>query len=77
MGLKIGDQISVIAFDDHDLFEIHSPSITAISQPIEEIADVTINLLLGKLKQNIKLKKEQNLVLSSQLIVRESCKTRP
>ena len=77
MGLKIGDQISVIAFDDHDLFEIHSPSITAISQPIEEIADVTINLLLGKLKQNIKLKKEQNLVLSSQLIIRESCKTRP
>lgn len=76
MGLKINDHISVIAFDDHDLFELHDPSITAVSQPIEEIADVIINVLLNKLNQSSKLKKEQTIVLPTQLVTRDSCKSK-
>ncbi|NEU07402.1 LacI family transcriptional regulator [Flavihumibacter sp. R14] len=74
IGLNIPGDISVIAFDDHDLFELHNPSITAISQPVDEIADAVINLLLNKLNKGSKPRKEQNVVLPAHLIVRDSSK---
>lgn len=74
LGLSINDQLAVISFDDHDLFELHNPSITAITQPVDEIADVIINVLLSKLKPGAKARKEQIMVLPTQLVIRDSCK---
>ena len=74
MGLNIPLELAVIAFDDHDLFELHNPSITAISQPVDKIADEIINLLLNKLKQGAKPRKEQKVVLPTDLIIRDSIK---
>jgi LacI family transcriptional regulator len=72
LGLNIEDEIAVIAFDDHDLFELHNPSITAISQPIEQISDQIINILLDKMKPNAKQKIGQKLILSTQFVIRDS-----
>jgi LacI family transcriptional regulator len=47
MGKVIGTDIAVVAFDDHELFELYKPSITVISQPIDEIAANVISLLLN------------------------------
>jgi len=72
LGIKIPDDLAVISFDDHDVFELYSPSITAIAQPIEEIADKTINLLLDKMNsktEDIEIKK---ITLQTELIVRGS-----
>ena len=74
IGLNIPEDIAVIAFDDHDLFELHNPSITAISQPVDEIADAVINLLLNKLEKGARTRKEQNVILPAHLIVRDSSK---
>ena len=74
IGIDIPGEISVIAFDDHDLFELHNPSITAISQPAEEIADAVINLLLNKLKTGAEHRKEQKVVLPAHMVIRESSK---
>lgn len=74
LGLSINDQLAVISFDDHDLFELHNPSITAITQPVDEIADVIINVLLSKLKPGAKARKEQRMVLPTHLVMRDSCK---
>lgn len=74
LNLNIGEQMAVISFDDHDLFELHNPSITAITQPVDEIADVIINVLLSKLKPGSKSRKEPITVLPTHLIIRDSCK---
>ena len=74
LGKQIPGDVSVVVFDDHDLFELHNPSITAISQPVEEIADNVINLLLNKLKAGIKPGPARQVVLPTQMIVRDSSK---
>lgn len=76
VGTRIPDDVSVIVFDDHDLFELHNPSITAISQPLEEIADKVINLLLAKLKTAAGQREEQKVVLPARMVVRASSKGR-
>jgi len=54
LNLEIPIEISVIAFDDHDLFELHKPAITAIYQPVDQISNQVINILLNKMKSTSK-----------------------
>ena len=42
MGLKIPHDISILTFDDRDLFELYSPSISVISQPVRKLANQLI-----------------------------------
>lgn len=72
LDLKIPSQIGVVSFDDHELFELHTPTITAISQPIEQIAEQTINLLLSRLKKQNKSNGFNRIVLPNTLIIRPS-----
>ena len=72
LGLKIPSDLAVIAFDDHDLFELSYPSITAITQPITEISEEVINILLSRLKTPFKNKKAQSVVLETSLLLRNS-----
>lgn len=72
MGLKVTENLAIIAYDDHSLFELHSPSITAIAQPIEEISEHLITSLLNKLNSNSKIKKPKTEILDTTLILRES-----
>ncbi len=74
LGLQIPDDLAVISFDDHDVFQLNSPSITAIAQPIEKIAEKLITLLLAKLTASGKTATEKKIVLPAELIIRNSSK---
>jgi LacI family transcriptional regulator len=69
---KIPADIGVISFDDHDLFRLHSPSITAIAQPIEQLSEQLINILLEDIDSKKPNRKTKEIVLTAPLIVRES-----
>lgn len=71
INIKIPKQMSVICFDDYELFDMHTPSISSIMQPIESIAENAINLLLSRLEGK-KGKRPQNIVLPTSFIKRES-----
>jgi len=71
--LKVPDDVAVVSFDDYDVFELHSPSVTAIAQPIEAIADNIISLLLKKLEPNSN-QTTQKITLSTTLNMRNSSK---
>jgi LacI family transcriptional regulator len=71
LGIKVPNDIAVISFDDHDVFELYSPSITAIAQPVEDIADKVITLLLNKLESSSPIEK-QKITLKTELNVRGS-----
>ncbi|TCD00093.1 LacI family DNA-binding transcriptional regulator [Pedobacter psychroterrae] len=46
---EINKDLSVIAYDDHDVFRLHSPPISVVDQPIEEIAERIIDIVLLEL----------------------------
>jgi len=48
--VAIPAKIAVICFDDHEIFQFYTPSITVISQPIEEIAKSAVRLLVNQLE---------------------------
>jgi LacI family transcriptional regulator len=69
--LKIPADKAIISFDDHDSFRLHSPSITVLSQPIEEMGKKTVRLLMMQMNDgsNYKIEKEKK---KGNLIIRES-----
>lgn len=70
--LHIPVDMGVIVFDDNNFFRLFTPTITAISQPIKEISEQVINLML-KLLSNSKAEiSQQTIVLPTTLMVRES-----
>lgn len=68
---KIPEDISVISFDDHDSFKLHTPTISVIAQPIEEIAVKSIQLLMSQMTSFDDFKIEKVLKKGT-LIIRES-----
>ncbi|MHC0442403.1 LacI family DNA-binding transcriptional regulator [Flavobacterium sp. 3-210] len=71
MGIEIPNDISVISFDDHDSFKLHTPTISVIAQPIEDIAVKSIQLLMSQMTDMETFKIEKSLK-KGKLIVRES-----
>lgn len=71
LGLRIPIDKAVISFDDHDSFRLHSPPITVLAQPIEEIGKMTVELLMDQMitVSDFKAIKEKK---KGRLIIRES-----
>jgi len=71
MGIRIPEDIAVISFDDHDSFKLHSPTITVIAQPIEEIGIKSIQLLMSQMTDMETFEVEKSLK-KGKLLIRES-----
>ncbi|MGY4110186.1 LacI family repressor for deo operon, udp, cdd, tsx, nupC, and nupG [Aeribacillus sp. SP014] len=71
-GLKVPDDISIVGFDDIKFASIFEPALTTVSQPMFEIGQKAMELLI-KLIQKDKLEKSQ-YILEDQLVIRETCK---
>nr|WP_255496280.1 substrate-binding domain-containing protein [Mucilaginibacter sp. FT3.2] len=72
LGKKAPTDIAIISFDDYDVFKLHSPPVTAIAQPVEEIADNVITVLLEKLNNLSVSEKPQSIILKTDLKIRNS-----
>lgn len=71
MGLKIPEDLSVISFDDHYSFRLHTPSISVIEQPINDIAVKAVDLLMGQMINNTDFVIEK-VLQKGKLVLRES-----
>lgn len=71
-GIKVGEHIDVIGFDDTSLAKIYTPTITTISQPRFEMGRAAMQLLISKI-ENIN-NPDECLILPHQLKIRESTK---
>ena len=69
MNKKINENFEVIAYDDHIAFKLLTPQISAVEQPLEEIADKIIDLVLSRLSTKEK-KPIQQVVFPAKLILR-------
>ncbi len=72
--LEIPLDIGVITFDDRDLFELYSPPITVMAQPISLLAKELINGTLKLLKNKNKVQNKIQIVLEGNLVIRKSSK---
>lgn len=67
---KIDEDFLVIAYDDRDIFKLHTPQISAIEQPLEGIAENIIKLILRELEAKPSLPNQQ-VILPTTLILRQ------
>lgn len=70
--LKIPADLSVITFDDDDLFRLYPPGITTIQQPVSEIAKTAIELLVQQINNSSSPLKQQQILLPPKLMIRGS-----
>lgn len=77
LGKRIPEDFGIIAFDDHDVFDLYNPSITAIAQPITEIAESLMIRLIKRLDEDdAAIQGAEKIMLPGQLIVRASSKSK-
>lgn len=72
-GLKIGEDISLVSFDDNVSLDYMVPAITRISQPVEEMGKLATKILIDRIENDTA--KSPQLELTTKVIVRESVRT--
>lgn len=72
LSMEIPRDMAVLCFDDHELFDIYPPGISAICQPIEKIGKTAVTILLDQLKSNTELVKFTHELIPGKLIKRGS-----
>ena len=70
MKVRIPQDVAVITYDDNEYFPLMIPSISAVSQPIQVIGKLSVDVLLDRLKDPDK--KHQKLILNAEVIQRNS-----
>jgi LacI family transcriptional regulator len=71
LDIAIPENMGVASFDDHDLFRLYSPSISVVAQPVEDLANKAIDLLLLLLSAPQTEEKRQ-IRVPAQLLIRKS-----
>ncbi|KXK40353.1 MAG: HTH-type transcriptional regulator DegA [bacterium] len=74
-GLRIPDDISVVALDDSPDMEHASPSITTVAQRIQQMGEFAVREVVKQIESPEEAAKIRRVVLPTELIIRES--TRP
>jgi LacI family transcriptional regulator len=71
LGLTCPRDLSIVGFDDIPLTTILTPALTTVAQPIEDIAAVSVNLLMNRIQHEADAE-PQRFVLPTRLIARDS-----
>jgi LacI family transcriptional regulator len=70
-GLRIPDDISIIGFDDVPQASFVYPKLTTVRQPLEQMGQVAVKLLLEQIEDPSR--PPQRVALATQLVIRDSC----
>ncbi len=72
LGLRIPDDIDLICFGDSDVSRVISPALSCVAQPSHEAGEKAVELML-KIIAHPESAREQNLILPTDLLLRETC----
>jgi len=72
IGKKIPDDISLVSYDDIRLFRFCVPTITAVAQPVEQIGERAVELLLSEIEKDGKKDNNNKIVLPPSFVIRNS-----
>ena len=71
-GSKSIDELGILTFDDNELFRINTPTISAVAQPMQQMAEELMRIMLLQLKQKGKPIAPVQTTLQAELIPRGS-----
>jgi LacI family transcriptional regulator len=75
LGIRIPDDIDMICFGDSDVGRFLSPAISVVRQPTHELGTKAAQMLLDFITAP-DVREEQDVVLPTELVLRETCITR-
>jgi LacI family transcriptional regulator len=70
-GLSVPEDISLIGYDDIPQASFVYPKLTTVRQPLEQMGQVAVKILLERIANQSK--EPQRVTLATQLIIRDSC----
>lgn len=73
LNVSVPNEIALVSFGQMSSFDLIEPPVTAVVQPIEELGDSAVDLLLENLKKENILEHKQKIILKNRLEVRRSC----
>lgn len=73
LGLRIPGDLAFAGFDDFDLAEFTSPSLTVVRQPAQEMGRVAANLLFDRIARGETPHSGNRIVLPVEIVLRRSC----
>ena len=75
MGRSVPDDVSVVGIDDITLAGLLYPPLTTVRQPIEELSEAAVDLLVKRIEGR-EAGPSRHIVFEPQLVVRESTAAR-
>jgi LacI family transcriptional regulator len=71
--IKIPEEIALLGFDDFEMADILKPAVTVVRQPMEDMGRIAAELLFSRLADGQQSAPAKQIVLSVELVVRDSC----
>ena len=72
LGKRLIEDVPLLSFDDFDLAEMMTPTVSAVRQPIKAIGYEAARLLFERIRRDF-TGKPRSILLPTELILRESC----
>ncbi len=72
--VKVPQEVAIVSFDELSAFDLVDPPITSIIQPVTDIGNLALEILMKKIEGNAP-KTSNKRVLDVKLEVRKSCGT--
>jgi len=66
------NDLGIISFDDNDMYKIYSPTISSVSQPLNDISTKLMEIMLPLLKKKDVTETIHKVMINAELIIRES-----
>ena len=73
-GIKVPDELAIIAFDESDAFDFFYSPLSYVSQSLEDMGKGAVKLIIERLGDNTK--DYTKLIIKEKLVLRKSCGTK-
>jgi LacI family transcriptional regulator len=73
--INVPKDVAVVGYDDINMASLCKPALTTVQQPIREMVDAAVDLLIESMEKNNKKQVPKKVVFQAKLIIRESCGT--
>jgi LacI family transcriptional regulator len=73
LGVKVPNDVALVGFDDFELADLTSPTLTVVRQPAQEMGRVATNLLFDRIARGELPRTGNRIVLPVEIVLRHSC----
>jgi DNA-binding LacI/PurR family transcriptional regulator len=73
LSVRVPQDLSVIGFDDIQMASFTIPALTTVHQPIDQIGEQVVEMLINLLKSDNCIGPQQHVNIQPELIIRKSC----